>query len=89
MDQEKEPVEVVKEVIELLSTLRDVMRWNWETMDARSSRGDDERWLFHERWEKLFHVKQVSDLSRMLELYSLKLFSILSEQGQSEQVPYD
>ncbi len=89
MDQEKEPAEVVKEVIELLSTLRDVMRWNWETMDARSSRGGDERWLFHERWEKLFHVKQESDLSCMLKLYSLKLFSILSEQGRSEQVLYD
>ncbi len=41
---------------------------------TRSRRGGDERWLFRERWEKLFDVKQERlDLSRVLELYGLVL----------------
>lgn len=76
MDQEKEPVEVVKEVIELLSTFRDIMRWNRETMDVDKIQErrccGDERWLFRERWEKLFDVKHERfDLSHMLELYNV------------------
>ena len=74
----KEPVEVVKEVIELLSTFRDIMRRNWETMDVDRIQErwccGDEPWLFRERWEKLFEdfcdVKQEKfDPSRVSELY--------------------
>ncbi|KAI0751646.1 histidine phosphatase superfamily-domain-containing protein [Daedaleopsis nitida] len=74
----KEPVEVVKEVIELLSTFRAIMRNNWETMDVDRIQErwccGDEPWLFRERWEKLFEdfcdVKQEKfDPSRVSELY--------------------
>ncbi|EJF61114.1 histidine phosphatase superfamily-domain-containing protein [Dichomitus squalens] len=74
----KEPVEVVKEVIELLSAFRDIMRHNWETMDVDKIQErwccGDEPWLFRERWEKLFEdfcdVKQEKfDPSRVSELY--------------------
>ncbi|VDB90089.1 unnamed protein product [Peniophora sp. CBMAI 1063] len=74
----KEPVEVVKEVIELMSSFRDTMRKNYETMDVDKIQ---DRWccgdaplLFRERWEKLFEdfcdVKQEKfDPSRVSELY--------------------
>ena len=74
----KEPVEVVKEVIELLSEFRDIMRRNWETIDVDRIQErwccGDEPWLFRERWEKLFEdfcdVKQEKfDPSRVSELY--------------------
>ncbi|KAI6164843.1 histidine phosphatase superfamily-domain-containing protein [Pisolithus thermaeus] len=54
----KEPVEVVKEVIELLSSFRAIMQRNFETMDVDKIQDQwccgDEPWLFRERWEKLF-----------------------------------
>ncbi|KAJ7744454.1 histidine phosphatase superfamily-domain-containing protein [Mycena maculata] len=74
----KEPVEVVKEVIELLSSFRDTMRKNFETMDVDKIQDrwccGDEPWLFRERWEKLFEdfcdVEQKKfDPSRVSELY--------------------
>ncbi|TCD70808.1 hypothetical protein EIP91_001498 [Steccherinum ochraceum] len=74
----KEPVEVVKEVIELLASFRDIMRRNWETLDVDKIQErwccGDEPWLFRERWEKLFEdfcdVKQEKfDPSRVSELY--------------------
>ena len=74
----KEPVEVVKEVIELLSDFRDIMRRNWDTIDVDRIQErwccGDEPWLFRERWEKLFEdfcdVKQEKfDPSRVSELY--------------------
>ncbi|KAJ3488715.1 hypothetical protein NLI96_g2649 [Meripilus lineatus] len=74
----KEPVEVVKEVIELLASFRQIMHKNWETMDVDKIQErwccDDEPWLFRERWEKLFEdfcdVKQEKfDPSRVSELY--------------------
>ncbi|OCH90971.1 cortical actin cytoskeleton protein asp1 [Obba rivulosa] len=74
----KEPVEVVKEVIELLSMFRDIMRRNWEILDVDKIQErwccGDEPWLFRERWEKLFEdfcdVKQEKfDPSRVSELY--------------------
>ncbi|PPQ63875.1 hypothetical protein CVT24_009501 [Panaeolus cyanescens] len=74
----KEPVEVVKEVIELLSSFRDIMRHNFETMDVEKIQErwccGDEPWLFRERWEKLFEdfcdVEQKKfDPSRVSELY--------------------
>ncbi|KJA24658.1 hypothetical protein HYPSUDRAFT_38740 [Hypholoma sublateritium FD-334 SS-4] len=74
----KEPVEVVKEVIELLSSFRDIMRHNFETLDVDKIQErwccGDEPWLFRERWEKLFEdfcdVKQEKfDPSRVSELY--------------------
>ncbi|KAI0939291.1 hypothetical protein AcW1_004373 [Taiwanofungus camphoratus] len=74
----KEPVEVVKEVIELLKMFRDIMRRNWETLDVDKIQErwccGDEPWLFRERWEKLFEdfcdVKQEKfDPSRVSELY--------------------
>ncbi|KAF7980958.1 hypothetical protein HWV62_36203 [Athelia sp. TMB] len=74
----KEPVEVVKEVIELLSSFRDIMRRNFEKMDVDKIQErwccGDEPWLFRERWEKLFEdfcdVKQEKfDPSRVSELY--------------------
>lgn len=37
----KEPVEVVKEVIDLLSSFREIMHRNWETMDVDKIQ---ERW---------------------------------------------
>ncbi|KAL0070778.1 inositol hexakisphosphate and diphosphoinositol-pentakisphosphate kinase [Marasmius tenuissimus] len=74
----KEPVEVVKEVIELLSEFRDTMRRNYETMDVTKIQErwccGDEPYLFRERWEKLFEdfcdVEQKKfDPSRVSELY--------------------
>ncbi|KAB5592378.1 Cortical actin cytoskeleton protein [Ceratobasidium theobromae] len=74
----KEPVEVVREVIELLTKFREVMRKNFETMDVERIQQrwccGDEPWLFRERWEKLFedfcNVKQKKfDPSRVSELY--------------------
>ncbi|EMD40875.1 hypothetical protein CERSUDRAFT_80527 [Gelatoporia subvermispora B] len=74
----KEPVEVVKEVIELLGMFRDIMRRNWEVLDVDKIQErwccGDEPWLFRERWEKLFEdfcdVKQEKfDPSRVSELY--------------------
>ncbi|TFK55682.1 hypothetical protein OE88DRAFT_1731344 [Heliocybe sulcata] len=74
----KEPVEVVKEVIELLSSFRDIMKRNWDTLDVDKLQErwccGDEPWLFRERWEKLFEdfcdVKQEKfDPSRVSELY--------------------
>ncbi|KIK99994.1 hypothetical protein PAXRUDRAFT_822090 [Paxillus rubicundulus Ve08.2h10] len=74
----KEPVEVVKEVIELLSSFRAIMRKNFETMDVDKIQErwccGDEPWLFRERWEKLFEdfcdVEQKKfDPSRVSELY--------------------
>ncbi|EKM59188.1 uncharacterized protein PHACADRAFT_249460 [Phanerochaete carnosa HHB-10118-sp] len=74
----KEPVEVVKEVIELLSSFREIMHRNWERMDVDKIQErwccGDEPWLFRERWEKLFEdfcdVKQEKfDPSRVSELY--------------------
>ncbi|CAK5275559.1 unnamed protein product [Mycena citricolor] len=54
----KEPVEVVKEVIELLSSFRTIMRKNFETLEVEKIQErwccGDEPWLFRERWEKLF-----------------------------------
>ncbi|KAL5527236.1 hypothetical protein ACEPAG_6027 [Sanghuangporus baumii] len=74
----KEPVEVVKEVIELLSSFRDIMKKNFETLNVDKIQDrwccGDEPWLFRERWEKLFEdfcdVKQEKfDPSRISELY--------------------
>ncbi|KAJ3722975.1 cortical actin cytoskeleton protein asp1 [Lentinula raphanica] len=74
----KEPVEVVKEVIQLLSSFRDIMRKNFETLDIGKIQErwccGDEPWLFRERWEKLFEdfcdVEQKKfDPSRVSELY--------------------
>ncbi|KAF8332670.1 histidine phosphatase superfamily-domain-containing protein [Cantharellus anzutake] len=74
----KEPVEVVKEVIDLLRSFRDVMRRNFERLDVNKIQTrwccSDEPWLFRERWEKLFEdfcdVKQEKfDPSRVSELY--------------------
>ncbi|KAJ3515336.1 hypothetical protein NLJ89_g1825 [Agrocybe chaxingu] len=74
----KEPVEVVKEVIELMSSFRDIMRRNFETLDVDKIQDrwccEDEPWLFRERWEKLFEdfcdVEQKKfDPSRVSELY--------------------
>ncbi|KIY49171.1 hypothetical protein FISHEDRAFT_65238 [Fistulina hepatica ATCC 64428] len=74
----KEPVEVVKEVIELLSSFRTIMRKNYETLDVDKIQDrwccGDEPWLFRERWEKLFEdfcdVEQKKfDPSRVSELY--------------------
>ncbi|XP_006460081.1 hypothetical protein AGABI2DRAFT_184577 [Agaricus bisporus var. bisporus H97] len=74
----KEPAEVVKEVIGLLSSFRDIMRRNYEKLDVEKIQ---ERWccgdqpfLFRERWEKLFEdfcdVEQKKfDPSRVSELY--------------------
>ncbi|KAF8889267.1 histidine phosphatase superfamily-domain-containing protein [Infundibulicybe gibba] len=74
----KEPVEVVKEVIELLSSFRDIMRRNFETMDVDKIQErwccGDGPWLFRERWEKLFKnfcdvERKKFDPSRVSELY--------------------
>ncbi|KAI0080883.1 hypothetical protein K474DRAFT_1657395 [Panus rudis PR-1116 ss-1] len=74
----KEPVEVVREVIELLASFREIMHKNWETLDVDKIQErwccGDEPWLFRERWEKLFEdfcdVKQEKfDPSRVSELY--------------------
>lgn len=75
----KEPVEVVKEVIEQLTELRSIMRRNYE--NGNVERVPVQRWcsgdspfLFKERWEKIFEdwvgVKQEKfDPSRVSELY--------------------
>lgn len=78
----KEPAEVVKEVIEQMTELREIMRRNYENgnVDKIQQRwcSGDNGWLFRERWEKLFDdfvgVKQEKfDPSRVSELYdSLK-----------------
>ncbi|KAJ7638790.1 cortical actin cytoskeleton protein asp1 [Roridomyces roridus] len=74
----KEPVEVVKEVIELLRSFRDTMRKNFDSLDVDKIQErwccGDEPWLFRERWEKLFEdfcdVEQKKfDPSRVSELY--------------------
>ncbi|TFK75929.1 hypothetical protein BDN72DRAFT_756639 [Pluteus cervinus] len=74
----KEPVEVVKEVIELLSSFRDTMKKNFERIDVDKIQDrwccGDEPYLFRERWEKLFEdfcdVEQKKfDPSRVSELY--------------------
>ncbi|KAF7324800.1 Inositol hexakisphosphate and diphosphoinositol-pentakisphosphate kinase [Mycena kentingensis (nom. inval.)] len=74
----KEPVEVVKEVIELLGSFRTIMRKNFESLDVDKIQDrwccGDEPWLFRERWEKLFEdfcdVEQKKfDPSRVSELY--------------------
>ncbi|KAF8351477.1 histidine phosphatase superfamily-domain-containing protein [Amanita rubescens] len=74
----KEPVEVVKEVIELLSSFRTIMHKNFESLDVEKIQDrwccGDEPWLFRERWEKLFEdfcdVEQKKfDPSRVSELY--------------------
>ena len=55
----KEPVEVVKEVIQQLTELRGIMRRNYEVGNIekipqqRWCSGDGP-WLFKERWEKIF-----------------------------------
>ncbi|KAK4689515.1 inositol-hexakisphosphate/diphosphoinositol-pentakisphosphate 1-kinase, partial [Tremellales sp. Uapishka_1] len=83
----KEPVEVVKEVIEQLTELRRIMRRNYENGNVekiphqRWCSGDGP-WLFKERWEKIFEdwvgVKQEKfDPSRISELYdSIKYDSL-------------
>ncbi|KAG8817626.1 hypothetical protein FRC17_011142 [Serendipita sp. 399] len=77
-NMKKEPVEVVAEVIELLSGFRTVMRQSFATMDTDKIQQrwccNDEPWLFRERWEKLFEdfcdVKpEKFDPSRISELY--------------------
>jgi inositol hexakisphosphate/diphosphoinositol-pentakisphosphate kinase len=82
----KEPVEVVKEVIELLNGFRNTMRRNFETMDVDKIQDrwccGDEPWLFRERWEKLFEdfcdVEQKKfDPSRVSELYDSVKYSAL------------
>ncbi|KAJ3567499.1 hypothetical protein NP233_g6323 [Leucocoprinus birnbaumii] len=74
----KEPVEVVKEVIQLLSSFRDTMRRNYERFDVDKIQDrwccGDQPFLFRERWEKLFEdfcdVEQKKfDPSRVSELY--------------------
>ncbi|KAG8830109.1 hypothetical protein FRC20_008494, partial [Serendipita sp. 405] len=74
----KEPVEVVAEVIELLSGFRQVMGYSFATMDTDKIQQrwccNDEPFLFRERWEKLFEdfcdVKpEKFDPSRISELY--------------------
>ena len=71
-------ISLTQEVIELLSSFRDIMRRNWETLDVDKIQErwccGDEPWLFRERWEKLFEdfcdVKQEKfDPSRVSELY--------------------
>ncbi|WRT68342.1 uncharacterized protein IL334_005318 [Kwoniella shivajii] len=83
----KEPVEVVKDVIEQLTELRSIMRRNYENGNVdkipqqRWCSGDSP-WLFRERWEKIFEdwvgVKQEKfDPSRVSELYdSIKYDSL-------------
>ncbi|ORY35466.1 putative actin cytoskeleton organization and biogenesis-related protein [Naematelia encephala] len=79
----KEPVEVVKDVIEQLTELRTIMRRNYENGNVEKIPqqrwcSGDTPWLFKERWEKIFEdwvgVKQEKfDPSRVSELYdSLK-----------------
>jgi len=74
----KEPVEVLKEAIELLSGFRAIMGRNFDTLDVEKIQErwccGDEPWLFRERWEKLFEdfcdVKpEKFDPSRVSELY--------------------
>ncbi|WWD19022.1 hypothetical protein CI109_103479 [Kwoniella shandongensis] len=83
----KEPVEVVKEVIEQLTELRGIMRSNYENGNVEKIPqqrwcSGDSPWLFRERWEKIFEdwvgVKQEKfDPSRVSELYdSIKYDSL-------------
>lgn len=74
----KEPVEVLKEAIDLLSGFRATMGRNFDTLDVEKIQErwccGDEPWLFRERWEKLFEdfcdVKpEKFDPSRVSELY--------------------
>jgi len=74
----KEPVEVLKEVIELLNGFRATMSRNFDTLEVEKIQErwccGDEPWLFRERWEKLFEdfcdVKpEKFDPSRVSELY--------------------
>jgi hypothetical protein len=74
----KEPVEVVKEVIQLLNGFRDTMSRNWDILDLGKIQEHwccgDEPWLFRERWEKLFEdfcdvPQEKFDPSRVSELY--------------------
>ncbi|KXN90246.1 Inositol hexakisphosphate and diphosphoinositol-pentakisphosphate kinase [Leucoagaricus sp. SymC.cos] len=74
----KEPVEVVKEVIGLLSSFRNIMGKNYERFDVDRIQDrwccGDHPFLFRERWEKLFEdfcdVEQKKfDPSRVSELY--------------------
>lgn len=74
----KEPVEVVKEVIQLLNGFRDTMSRNWDILDLDKIQEHwccgDEPWLFRERWEKLFEdfcdvPQEKFDPSRVSELY--------------------
>ncbi|KAI7960958.1 hypothetical protein MJO28_001447 [Puccinia striiformis f. sp. tritici] len=80
---DKEPFDVVQEVIVTLQEQRDVMHTNWETLDVEQIQS---RWccgecpvLFRERWEKLFSdwCDGALDPSRVCELYdSLKYDSL-------------
>ncbi|PLW44537.1 hypothetical protein PCANC_08115 [Puccinia coronata f. sp. avenae] len=80
---DKEPFDVVQEVIAILEKLRDVMHKNWERMDVEQIQS---RWccgecpvLFKERWDKLFSdwCDGALDPSRVCELYdSLKYDSL-------------
>ncbi|WWC63211.1 uncharacterized protein I303_105811 [Kwoniella dejecticola CBS 10117] len=83
----KEPVEVVKDVIEQLTELRSIMRRNYENKNVEKIPqqrwcSGDSPWLFRERWEKIFEdwvgVKQEKfDPSRVSELYdSIKYDSL-------------
>nr|XP_019044631.1 cortical actin cytoskeleton protein asp1 [Kwoniella bestiolae CBS 10118]OCF23561.1 cortical actin cytoskeleton protein asp1 [Kwoniella bestiolae CBS 10118] len=83
----KEPVEVVKDVIEQLTELRSIMRRNYENGNVEKIPqqrwcSGDSPWLFRERWEKIFEdwvgVKQEKfDPSRVSELYdSIKYDSL-------------
>ncbi|KZT62250.1 hypothetical protein CALCODRAFT_514089 [Calocera cornea HHB12733] len=74
----KEPVEVVGEVIDLLTSFREIMRKNYATIDVDKIQQrwccGDEPFLFRERWEKLFEdfcdvKKEKFDPSRVSELY--------------------
>jgi len=94
----KEPVEVVKEVIELLSSFRTIMRKNFETMDVDKIQDrwccGDEPWLFRERWEKLFEdfcdVEQKKfDPSRVSELYDTIKYCALHHRTFLFSIFYD
>ncbi|WVQ74877.1 hypothetical protein IAR50_004484 [Cryptococcus sp. DSM 104548] len=83
----KEPVEILKDVIEQLTELRAIMRRNYENGNVEKIPqqrwcSGDSPWLFKERWEKIFDdwvgVKQEKfDPSRVSELYdSIKYDSL-------------
>ena len=75
----KEPVEVVRDVVDQLTELRAIMRRNYENGNVEKIPqtrwcSGDSAWLFKERWEKIFEdwvgVKQEKfDPSRVSELY--------------------